>query len=648
VALAAQKKPEAARAQPRSDGGSLGLAAEGLTVPIDRTKYKTVVQLNDLEALIARAGERQHIAIDTETTSLDAMRAELVGISIALGPNEAYYIPVGHRRGAGLDLDGSGAIDQLPLGPVIEAAKPLLANPGVLKTGQNLKYDALVLARYGVVITPIDDTMLMSYVLNVGLHGHGLDELASRYLGHQNLTYDEMTGTGKSRISFAEVPLDKATQYAAEDADVTFRLAGILKPRLVAEHLMSVYETLERPLIPVLMEMERAGILVDRTILARLSGDFSQRMAALEEDAHKEAGERFNLGSPKQLGDILFNKMSLTPPRKTKTGAHSTDSDVLETLAAEGHELPRIVLDWRQLQKLKGTYTDALPTYINPETGRVHTSYALASTSTGRLSSSEPNLQNIPIRTSEGRAIRTAFVAAKGCVLMSADYSQIELRVLAHIAHVPALAKAFEDGLDIHAMTASEMFGVPVKGMDPAVRRRAKAINFGIIYGISAFGLANQLGIPRGDAQVYIDTYFQRFPGIRDYMNETKARCRADGFVKTLFGRRINLPHIASKNPAERAFVERAAINAPIQGTAADIIRRAMIRIPPALAKAKLSARMLLQVHDELVFELPPEEAPETMALVRRVMEKAGEPAIVFKVPIVVDAKTGANWDEAH
>ena len=639
----------AAPAAPVTDTGNApGAVAEGLTQPVDRTKYKTVTDLAALDALIDAAYEAGHIALDTETTSLDAMQAELVGVSIALQPGDAYYIPVGHGAGDGLDFAGAGSVTQIPRADVIKRLKPLLEHEGVLKTGQNLKYDMLVLTRYGIAVSPLDDTMLMSYVLDVGRGGHGLDDLALRHLGHVNLTYDEMTGTGKNRISFAQVPLDRATEYAAEDADVTYRLAGLLKPRLVAEHLVTVYETLERPLVPVLVEMERQGVKVDRAALAKLSGDFAQRMAALEAEAHSQAGESFNLGSPKQLGEILFDKMGLPAPKKTKTGAHATDVKVLEDLAAQGHELPRTILDWRQMSKLKGTYTDALPGYIHPETGRVHTSYAMAATSTGRLASSDPNLQNIPIRTPEGRAIRKAFVPEKGNILMSADYSQIELRVLAHMANVPALAKAFEDGLDIHAMTASEMFGVPVKGMDPAIRRRAKAINFGIIYGISAFGLANQLSIPRGEAQAYIDTYFERFPGIRDYMDRTKAECRAAGFVTTLFGRRINMPAINSKNPAERGFIERAAINAPIQGTAADIIRRAMIRIPEALQAKKLKARMLLQVHDELVFELAPDEADDTIAVVKQVMEHASEPAIQFNVPIVVDAKTGDSWDAAH
>ncbi len=434
----------------------------------------------------------------------------------------------------------------------------------------------------------------------------------------------------------------------ARRADVKLRLWSVLKAQLAADRLTSVYETLERPLVSVLTDMEEAGILVDRNVLTRLSQRFAQKMAQLEESIYKLAGEKFNLGSPKQLGEILFEKMSLSGGRKTKTGAWSTDADVLEELAAQGHDLPKEILDWRQLSKLKSTYTDALPNFVNSHTGRIHTSYALASTTTGRLSSNDPNLQNIPIRTQEGREIRTAFVAAKGMKLISADYSQIELRLLAHIADIPALKKAFAEGLDIHAMTASEMFGVPIKGMPADVRRRAKAINFGIIYGISAFGLANQLSIPRDEANTYIKTYFERFPGIRAYMDRTKAEAHKNKFVTTIFGRKVNLPDINASNPSLRSFLERAAINAPIQGSAADVIRRVMVRIPDALAASKLSARMLLQVHDELVFEAPDDEAAETCAVVQRVMEGAAHPAIDLHVPHVVEAKAGKNWDEAH
>jgi DNA polymerase I len=486
--------------------------------------------------------------------------------------------------------------------------------------------------------------MLISYVVGAGLHGHGLDELAMLELSHDTIKYKHVTGSGKAQIGFAEVPLDKACDYAAEDADITFRLHALMKPRLLAEHLVTVYERIERPLLPVLLEMERLGIKVDVTELRRLSADFAERLAALELEVHRLAGESFNLGSPKQLGEILFDRMSLGGGRKGKTGAYVTDADTLEELAAQGHDLPARVLDWRQLQKLKSTYADALVGQINPRTGRVHTSYAMAIASTGRLSSTDPNLQNIPIRTEEGRKIRRAFVAEPGMRLLSLDYSQIELRLLAHVAHIEPLARAFKEGIDIHALTASEMFGVPVGGMDPMVRRKAKAINFGIVYGISAFGLARQLGIPQGEAAAYIKAYFARYPGIRDYMEETKALARRKGYVETIFGRRIHVSGINERNPARRGFAERAAINAPIQGGAADIIKRAMIRVPDVLAAAHLEARMLLQVHDELLFELPEAEVEQATQVLRQVMEEAAQ----LSVPLVVDAGHAQNWAEAH
>ena len=615
--------------------------------PIDASGYETVATVEALQRWVDEALEVGLIAVDTETTSLDPMSCDLVGVSLATAPGKACYIPLGHRAADGLDFGGS-EITQIALKEALALLKPLLEDPGVLKVGQNLKYDWVVLKRYGIEVAPLDDTMLMSYVLDAGRHGNGMDELSELHLGHKPIAFKEVAGSGKARLTFDLVPIDKATAYAAEDADVTLRLYRKLKPRLVAERMATVYETLERPMVKALGRMESAGIRIERQMLSRLSGEFAQKLGALEAELETLAGEPFNPGSPKQIGDILFGKMSLPGAKKTKTGAWATGADVLEELAAQGHELPARLLEWRQLSKLKSTYTDALPTYINQQTGRVHTSYALASTTTGRLSSSEPNLQNIPIRTEEGRRIRTAFVAEPGHKLISADYSQIELRVLAHIADIPALKKAFEDGLDIHAMTASEMFGVPVAGMDPMVRRRAKAINFGIIYGISAFGLANQLSIPREEASQYIKTYFERFPGIKGYMEETKAFCRKHGFVVTLFGRKAHYPEINSKNPQMRAFMERASINAPIQGSAADIIRRAMVRMHAALEDAKLSARMLLQVHDELVFEAPEGEVDKTIKLVRQVMEQAAEPALKLKVPLVVDAKAAGNWEEAH
>ncbi|OCW56075.1 DNA polymerase I [Hoeflea olei] len=625
---------------------------------IDTSAYETLRDIEELKSWCAMARERGIVAFDTETTSLDAMQADLVGFSLAIplsAPEagdltvRACYAPLAHSNGVG-DLLGGGGDQpgQMPLRAALDELKGLLEDPSVLKIGQNLKYDMLVLARYGVSIESFDDTMLLSYVLDAGVGGHGMDALSERWLGHKPITYKDVAGSGKSAIPFAEVAIDKATAYAAEDADVTLRLWHVLKPRLAADGLTRVYERLERPLAKVLMHMERRGIRVDRQILSRLSGELAQGAAALEAEIQELAGESFNVGSPKQLGDILFGKMGLPGGSKTKSGQWSTSAQVLEDLAAAGHELPRRIVDWRQLTKLKSTYTDALPGFINPETNRVHTSFAMAATTTGRLSSSDPNIQNIPVRTAEGRKIRTAFIAEPGNVLISADYSQIELRVLAHVAHIPQLTQAFADGVDIHAMTASEMFGVPVEGMPSEVRRRAKAINFGIIYGISAFGLANQLGIERSEAGDYIRKYFERFPGIKDYMEATKAEARDKGYVTTIFGRRAHYPEIRSSNPQMRAFNERAAINAPIQGSAADIIRRAMVRMEPALEKAGGHTRMLLQVHDELIFEAPEAEAEKVIPLIVEVMENAALPALDMAVPLKVDARAAKNWDEAH
>lgn len=624
------------------------IAQQAASAKIDTGAYETVTDIDVLEIRIEAIREKGLCAIDTETTSLDPMQAELLGVSLAVAPGKACYIPLGHVQGAG-DLLGGGLVEgQLPKDAVLAALKPLLEDASILKIGQNMKYDFLVFSQHGVDLCGFDDTMLLSYVLDAGKGNHGMDELAKRWLGHQTISYKALTGTGRSAISFAEVEIEKASQYAAEDADITLRLWQVLKPRLVAEGMASVYERLERPLIDVLARMEQRGIGVDRQILAILSGDLAKAAAKGEEEIYAMAGERFNIASPKQLGEILFGKLGLPGASKTKTGQYSTSAQVLEDLAGEGHELPRKIVFWRQLTKLKSTYTDALPEFINPKTNRVHTSYAMASTSTGRLSSSDPNLQNIPIRTEEGRRIRTAFIAKKGYDLISADYSQIELRVLAHIADIPQLTKAFADGLDIHAMTASEMFTVPLEGMDPMVRRRAKAINFGIIYGISAFGLANQLGIAREEASQYIKTYFERFPGIKDYMEDTKQGARQKGYVETIFGRRIHYPDIKASNHQLRAFNERAAINAPIQGSAADIIRRAMIGIEPELQKAGLKADMLLQVHDELIFECEQSQTEAVIKTVTKVMEEAPFPALVLKVPLKVDARAAKNWDEAH
>ena len=635
-------------------------AKQAVAAPVDRSAYETVTTLERLEAWVEEARSAGRFGFDTETTSLAATQAELVGFSLAVQPGKACYVPVGHRAASDAFDFGDGKLaPQVPRETALALLKPLLEDPSLLKIGHNIKYDALALNRYGIRISPLDDTMLISYALDGGRWGHGMDELSERHLGHTCISYDKVIehapGAKKSEKTFAEVPIDKATEYAAEDADVTLRLWMKLKPRLVAERMTTVYETLERPLVPVIVGMEGAGVMVDRNILSRLSGQFAQSIARLEEEVYALVGHKFNLGSARQLGELLFDRLGLPGGRKTKTGQWETRANLLDELAgkeelpAEARKLVNTMLEWRQLAKLRSTYTDALPTFVHPDTGRIHTCYALAATTTGRLSSSDPNLQNIPVRTKEGRAIRCAFIAEPGKKLVSADYSQIELRVLAHIADIPALRQAFADGLDIHAMTASEMFGVPVKDMPPEVRRRAKAINFGIIYGISPFGLANQLGISREEAGEYIATYFKRFPGIRDYMEQTKQLAREKGYVETIFGRRAHYPEINTKNPSMRGFLERAAINAPIQGSAADIIRRAMIRMPAALERAQVkSARMLLQVHDELVFEVEGAEVDKTIATVVKVMEKAPEPAVALTVPLKVDAKAADNWEAAH
>ena len=630
---------------------ALARAAALRELTFERRLYETVTSLERLDHWLAGARDAGLLAFDVETDSLDPMKAEIVGVSLALKPGDAAYVPLTHRgEGAGGDLFGGAELvkGQIPIQDALARLRPVFEDPSILKIAHAMKNDWLVLARHGIEARSLADTMLLSYVLDAGRAEHGLDDLALAHLGHKPLQIGEIAGSGKSFIGFARAPIDRATEFSAEDADLAIRLWRVLSPRLAAEAMTNVYETLERPLIDVLARMERRGVAIDRSILSRLTGDFAQIMARLEHEIHELAGEAFNLGSPKQLGDILFGKMGLPGGRKTATGAWSTSASVLDDLAEQGSELAARILEWRQVSKLKSTYTDALPNYVNPHTKRVHTSFALAATTTGRLSSSEPNLQNIPIRTEEGRKIRKAFVAAPGNKLVSADYSQIELRILAHIADIPQLRKAFEDGLDIHAMTASEMFGIPVKDMPSGVRRRAKAINFGIIYGISAFGLANQLGIPREEAGAYIKKYFERFPGIRDYMEATKKTCRENGYVTTIFGRKCHYPRIASSNPSERAFNERAAINAPIQGSAADIIRRAMIRMDDALARRRLSAQMLLQVHDELVFETPDSEVADTIEVVRRVMVEAPHPAVRLAAPLQVDARAADNWDEAH
>ena len=624
----------------------------------EEASYVLVQDEADLDEWVAAATEQGVIAVDTETNSLDSLNAELVGVSLAVNQPiagaRACYIPLGHvapKNQGSFDLDGAteapggdGAPNQIELEKAIGMLKPMLEDRGTLKIAHNAKYDSEVLARHGINMAPVDDTMLLSYVLDGGSHKHNLDDLTRLHLNRTNIKYNEVTGTGKNKISFAEVSVEVALEYAAEDADVTLCLHKILKPRLVFEKMSTVYERIERPLIGVLEAMESAGIKVDVSVLKSLSDDFEKRIGRLGDEIHELAGREFNIGSPKQLGEVMFDEMGLPGGKKGKTGAYGTGADILDGLAIQGHSLPVKVLEWRQLSKLKSTYTDALMGQIDTKTGRVHTSFSQAVASTGRLSSNDPNLQNIPIRTEEGRKIRTAFVANKGNILLSADYSQIELRLLAHVANIDVLKKAFKDGADIHAMTASDVFGIPVDELDSPTRNRAKAINFGIIYGISPFGLARQLGIAQGDAKSYIDAYFERYPGVKGYMEEAKEFARENGYVETIYGRRVHVPGIKDKNPARRNFMERAAINAPLQGSAADIIKRAMIKMSDALNSKKLNAQMLLQVHDELIFEVPEGELEVTEKVVKKTMESAAN----LTVPLICDTGSGVNWDEAH
>jgi DNA polymerase-1 len=616
-------------------------------------QYTMIVEPGALDAWCAEAVAAGSFALQAVASDSDANRADLVGLALALAPGRVAYVPLGHRAPAAQgDLMAAAAPAeaprQIPLEAALAALKPLLEDEAVLKIGFDSKRDMVLLERFGVRLGPIDDAMLLSYVLEGGAHGHGLDELAELHLARTPLKLAVVAGSGRARLPLAELAPAAILDYACQQADIALRLHLLLRPRLVQERLVTVYETIERPLVAPVAEMEYAGISVDREELKRLSRDFAERIGQFELQIYKLAGREFNIGSPKQLGEVLFDEMSLGAGRKGKTGAYATGAEVLEELAAQGHDLPARVLDWRQLSKLKSTYTDALVEEINPRTGRVHTCFALAVASTGRLSSNDPNLQNIPIRTEEGRKIRRAFVASKGHKLLSVDYSQIELRLAADMAGIEPLRQAFAEGVDIHALTASQVFGLPVAGMDPMVRRRAKAINFGIIYGISPFGLAAQLSIPQAEAKAYIEAYFARYPGIRDYMERTKLVARKQGYVTTLFGRRCHVPGINDKNPARRSFMERASINAPLQGTAADIIKRAMIRIPPALAAARLTGRMLLQVHDELLFEVPEAEVEATATLVRRVMEGAAGPAVELAVPLVAESGIGDNWAAAH
>jgi DNA polymerase-1 len=649
LGIAAPSMPEVTQLQISPTQTEAPTAPERL--PFDLSAYECVRDMEALNRWIARAHEVGHLAIDTETTSLDEMQADLVGISLSVDAGMACYIPVGHTTGGG-DLFGATALapDQLPMEQVLQALKPVLEDPSILKIGQNMKYDWKIFARRGIRITPFDDTMLMSYAMQAGLNPHGMNDLSDRYLGYQPVSIKTLLGSGKNQITFDKVAIDDAVKYAAEDADVTLRLWQLFKPQLHQHRVTTVYETLERPLVTVLADMEMTGIKVDRETLRMMSNAFAQKLVQLEGEIHAIAGEKFNVGSPKQLGEILFDRLQIPGGTKGKTDAYATGADILEDITTledhpTGAQLAARILDWRQIAKLKSTYTDALQLAINPDTQRVHTCYSIAGANTGRLASTDPNLQNIPIRTEEGRRIREAFVAPEGRTLVSLDYSQIELRILAHIADIPQLRRAFEDGIDIHALTASEMFNVPLDQMTPDIRRKAKAINFGVIYGISGFGLARNLRIPRAEAQGFIDRYFERFPGIKTYMSDTVKFAQSHGFVQTLFGRKINTPEINAKGPGA-GFAKRAAINAPIQGTAADVIRRAMIRMPAAIAG--LDAKMLLQVHDELLFEVAEADAPRLIPIAKEIMEQASAPAVTLNVHLAVEAGQGRNWAEAH
>ncbi|KEO60057.1 DNA polymerase I [Thioclava indica] len=620
--------------------------------PITPENYVCIRDAETLTQWLDQARARGWVAVDTETTSLDEMQADLVGVSLCIEAGQAAYIPLGHSTGEG-DLFGGSerAEGQMDFDAALALLKPVLEDASILKIGQNMKYDFKIFARNGIRVAPIDDTMLMSYAMFSGLHNHGMDALSDRYLNHQPLPIKELIGSGKSQITFDKVAIDTATRYAAEDADITLRLWQQFKPRLHREQVTTVYETLERPMVPVLADMEMAGVKVDAQVLSRMSNAFAQKLAGLEDEIAQIAGTPFNVGSPKQLGEILFDQMGVEGGKKGKTGAYGTGADVLEDVTTledvnpQAAKLAARVLDWRQISKLKSTYTDALQTHVNPDTGRVHTSYSIAGANTGRLASTDPNLQNIPVRSEEGRRIREAFVAGPGMKVVSLDYSQIELRILAHVADLPEMKQAFKEGQDIHAMTASEMFDVPLDQMTPDIRRQAKAINFGVIYGISGFGLARNLRIPRAEAQGFIDRYFERFPGIRQYMDDTVGFAKEHKFVQTLFGRKIHTPEITAKGPAA-GFAKRAAINAPIQGAAADIIRRAMIRMPAAIGG--LPATMLLQVHDELIFEVEEGAVDDLITVARATMEGAAEPVVKLSVPLVVDAGQGASWAEAH
>jgi DNA polymerase-1 len=624
--------------EPKSSG-----PAPAEQIEVDRSKYETVTDEAALDRWIEEARAQGYVAIDTETDCIDCIIAKLVGISLATAPNRACYVPVGHSGG---DLY-SDAPDQLPQELVLSKLKPLLEDRAVLKIGHNLKYDWVMFDKADIAVAPVDDTMIMSFDLDAGRSfGHGLEELAKIHFEHECIPFKQLCGTGAKQITFDKVPLGPATEYAGEDADIALRLWLRLKPRTAQESVTRVYERVDKPLVPVIAAMERRGIKVDRDYLARLSAEFGRDIQSLEQRIYEAACGPFTIGSPQQLGQVLYERLGLQGGRKGKSGQYSTDVNELERLAGEGVDCARLVLDWRQLTKLKSTYTDALQAQINPETGRVHTSFSLTGAQTGRLSSNDPNLQNIPIRTEIGRKIRDAFVADPGNVILSADYSQIELRLAAHMADVPQLKEAFRNGADIHSLTAEELFGT----VDRETRNKAKTVNFAILYGISSWGLAGRLGVPKEEGKAIIDRYFERFPGIRNYIHRTLGFAREHGFTETLFGRKTHfLPNIRSPNPSIRGGAERAAINAPIQGTSADLIKRAMARMDGALRDAGLDGvKMLLQVHDELVFEVPDGVEQQAADVIRHVMATAAEPAIKLDVPLEVEVGWGPNWGEAH
>ena len=618
------------------------LEKESPSAPQGGVDYELIQDSTALKKWIEHIHTLGFVAFDTETTSLDGMEAQLVGVSLATEASKACYIPLGHQ-GEVRDLLNPGTMPkQIPLNEALALLKPLLEDPTVLKIGQNIKYDALVLKKYEIELSPVDDTMIISYLLEGAQHGHGMNELAKLYLNHETIKYKDVVGAGRNQVTFDKVPLDLALAYAAEDADVTYQLYSLLKPRLLTEQQCTLYETLERPLIPILVDMEYRGIKVDPLVLKKLSHDFGKRLEDIEKQIQDQSGEKFNVASPKQLGDVLFEKLKLPGGKKGKTGAYGTAADILESLSEQGFSIANTLLEWRQLSKLKSTYTDALTRQINPKTGRVHTSYAMAITSTGRLASSDPNLQNIPIRTEEGKKIRSAFLASPGMKLLSVDYSQIELRLLAHMANLPELQQAFKENKDIHIETAAQVFGIPLDQVTAELRQRAKAINFGIIYGISPFGLAVQLGISRENASQYIQTYFKCYPGIQAYMERMKQDAREKGYVTTLLGRRCFIPDIHSRDPNRRGFAERQAINAPLQGGNADIIKKAMIKLDRLFKERNLNAHMLLQVHDELIFEIGDADLEKIEPLIVSTMQSI----TTLSVPLIVEATVGETWAE--